>query len=93
MAKCVAVDLPYEKERTLNSSSKMPTKRVKNANSRLYCDECGNETDHELYWTVPGRYMKWAGMVVVGKKEYVLICPTCGRGHTLTKEQAASLRT
>jgi hypothetical protein len=75
-------------------SNKMPTKPIKSAPTlTLDCSNCKNTTEHELYWIVPGRYMKYMGKVVAGTKHYVYVCPICRYvGREITKEQALALK-
>jgi hypothetical protein len=75
-------------------SNKMPAKKVRGAAPlRLDCGNCKNTADHELWWIVPGKYVKYMGQVVVGTKHYVYICPVCKNvGKEVSKEQAAALK-
>lgn len=75
-------------------SNKMPTKQVRGAAPlRMDCTKCKNTTDHQLWWVVPGRNVRYMGVVVAGTKFYVYVCPVCKNvGKEVTKEQAAALK-
>jgi phage FluMu protein Com len=75
-------------------SNKMPVKQVRGAALlRVECENCKNTTDHSLWWIVPGKNLRYMGMLVAGTKRYVYICPICKNiAKELSKEQAAALK-
>jgi Zn finger protein HypA/HybF involved in hydrogenase expression len=75
-------------------SNKMPAKQVRRAAPlRLDCQNCKNTTDHALWWIVPGKNLRYMGMVVAGTKRYVYVCPICKNiAQEVTKEQVAALK-
>ena len=78
----------------MNFSNKMPSKRVKSAPTlRIDCTNCKNTTDHQLWWVVPGKNLRYMGMVVAGTKVYIYVCPICQNiGKEVSKEQVAALK-
>jgi hypothetical protein len=75
-------------------SNKMPAKQIRGAAPhRVECGNCKNTTDHELWWIVPGKNVRYMGMVVAGTKKYVYVCPICKNiAKEISKEQAAALK-
>ncbi len=56
------------------------------------CTNCDNTSDHRLYWWEEGRFVRFAGIHVAGRKGYGYVCEVCGSiSEVLTKEQARSL--
>ena len=75
-------------------SNKTPQKLVKGAPTvQMDCQNCNNTTNHQLWWIVPGPYMRYMGMQVAGRKHFVYVCPVCKNiAKEISKEQAAALR-
>jgi hypothetical protein len=71
-------------------SNATPTKLLRRAPKlQLVCEHCKNNTQHDLYWIVTGRYLKYMGQVVAGRKNYCYVCPICRHvGKEITREQA-----
>lgn len=75
-------------------SNATPKKRIRGLDTpELHCANCDNDSAHELYRIVDGRYLKFGEWVIVGKKSYVYICPICQNiGKEITWEQVKLLR-
>jgi hypothetical protein len=74
-------------------STATPKKLLKRAPKLpAVCTNCQNQANHDLYWIVVGRYLKYMGQVVAGKKIYCYVCPICQHiSKEITREQAEAL--
>jgi hypothetical protein len=77
----------------VNFSTATPTKLLRRAPKlTLHCASCDNDVQEDLYWIVSGRYLKYMGQVVAGKKNYVYVCPICKHvGKEISRDQARIL--
>lgn len=57
------------------------------------CARCSNLTEQPLVCWNSGFFLRFAGLHLVGKRDYGFICPVCMEvSEHLTKDQAMSLR-